>query len=218
MTLFEKIFGTKAGNAKIDSQLQQVLELEATKKRLEMERDQIALELQNQKKRSAMALEEESHKQKLDFAEKKAVFDREKAVWATEKAEITARAERDRKEFEARLKADSEMKLTEAVTLAKLDSQQQVKQAELDRDRKISELRTEHAEALAKVKADTAEEYYKKMSAAFSEIQIHGDKASKFQQELALKMIEAMPRARTDLGVSISDGRAALPAPATVDV
>lgn len=196
---------------KIDAQTAQVLELEAAKKRLEIEREQIALELENQKKRFQMKLEEESHKQKLAFDEKKAVFDREKAVWETEKKELVDRSARERKEFEEKLKKEHELKVTEAVTLAKLDSQQQVKQAELDRDRVITELRTQQAEALAKVKADTAEEYYKRMTTAFTEIQLNGDKSTKFVQELALKMFDSVPRPGFDVGVNV--GQTALPAP-----
>lgn len=208
------IFGKKkAASNKIDSQTAQVLELEASKKRLEIEREQIALELENQKKRFQMKLDEEKHAQKLAFDEKKAVFDREKAVWETEKKEIVARAERERSEFEERLKKDHELKLTEAVTLAKLDSQQKVKQAELDRDRQITELRTQQAEALAKVKSDTAEEYYKRMTTAFTEIQLNGDKSTKFVQELALKMFDHQPRGGFDVGVNVGN---ALPAPKTV--
>lgn len=206
------VFGSSVARSKIDSQTAQVLELEASKKRLEIDREQIALELDNQKKRFQMKLDEEKHVQKLAYEEKKAVFDREKAVWEAEKKEITGRNERERKEFEERLTKTQELKLTEAVTLAKLDSQQQVKQAELDRDRQISELRTKHAEDLAKVKSDTAEEYYKKMTSAFTEIQLNGSKDSKFVQELALKMFDSIPRGGADFNVGIGVGNA-LPAP-----
>lgn len=212
-TLYTALFGSSTAGRKIDSQTAQVLELEASKKRLEMEREQISIELENQKKRFQMKLDEEKHAQKLAFDEKKAVFDREKAVWETEKREITGRNERERKEFEERLTKEHELKLTEAVTLAKLDSQQKVKQAELDRDRQLSELRTSQAEALSKVKSDTAEEYYKKMTSAFTEMQLNGDKSTKFVQELALKMFDHKPRVGSfDLGVNVNQGTA-LPSP-----
>jgi hypothetical protein len=211
---FTRLFAPDVKSSKIDAQTAQVLELEAQKKRLEMERDQISLELENQKKRNQMKLDEEKHAQKLAFDEKTAVFNREKALWETEKRDLLARSERERKEFEERLKAEHELKLTEAVTLAKLDSQQKVKQAELDRDRQVTELRTKQAEELAKVKSDTAEEYYKKMTSAFTEMQLHGDKSTKFVQELALKMFDVNPRpAKFDLGVNVNQGQSALPAP-----
>lgn len=205
------IFGkNKVATAKIDKSTEQVLELEASKKRLEMEREQISIELENQKKRFQMKLDEEKHAQKLAYDEKKAVFDREKAVWEAEKKELLARSERERKEFEERLTKDHQIKLTEAVTLAKLQSQQEVKQAELDRDRQITELRTKQAEELSKVKSDTAEEYYKRMTNAFTEIQLNGDKSTKFVQELALKMFDSVPRGGFDVGVNVGN---ALPAP-----
>lgn len=210
--IFRSNSAGKAKAMKIDSQTAQVLELETQKKRLEMESETIKLELNNSRTRFDMMLEQERHKQKLAFDEKSAVFDREKKVWATEKQEILDRGARDKSEFEERLKKDHELKLTEAVTLAKLDSQQKVKQAELDRDRQITELRTEHAEELSKVKSDTAEEYYKKLTHAFTEIQLNGSKDSKFVQELALKMFDSMPRGGSfDLGVNVN--QPALPAP-----
>lgn len=97
------------------------------------------------------------------------------------------------------------------VATNKIDSQQKVKQAELDRDRQITELRTQQAEALAKVKSDTAEEYYKRMTAAFQEIQLNGDKSTKFVQELALKMFDSVPRGGADFTVGIN--APALPSP-----
>jgi outer membrane murein-binding lipoprotein Lpp len=58
--MFNNLFGTKAGKAKIDSQTAQVLELETQKKRLEIERDQIQIELANAKDRAVMQLEKET--------------------------------------------------------------------------------------------------------------------------------------------------------------
>lgn len=199
------LFGSKVAKTKIDRSTEQVLELEAQKKRLEMERDQISLELDNQKRKFQMSLEEEKHKQKLDLESKSAVFAREKEIWKAEKEELIARAARDKKEFEERLQKQHEITLQEAVTLAKLESQQKVKQAELDRDRQVTELRTQHAEELAKVRAEQAESHYNKLTAAFQEIQLNGDKTSKFVQDLALKMLDTMPRGtRTDVGINVN--------------
>lgn len=210
-----KLFGNKVAQTKIDKSTEQVLELEAQKKRLEIERDQISLELDNQKRKFQMSLEEEKHKQKLDLESKNAIFAREKEIWKAEKEELVARAEREKKEFEEHLKKQHDITLQEAVTLAKLDSQQKVKQAELDRDRQITELRTQHAEALSKLRSESAENHYNKLTEAFQEIQLNGDKTSKFVQELALKMVDGFPKGtRTDIGVNVN--QPALEAPKVV--
>lgn len=206
-------FGTKAGKTKINAQTAQILDLEAQKKRLEFDKEQINLELDNQKKKFDMTLETIRHKQNLEFQEKSAVFEREKKVWETEKQELIDRSKREKEEFENRLQKETEIKLQEATVLNKLDSQQQVKQAELDRDRKISELRTAQAEQLAKVKSDTAEEYYKKMTSAFQDIQTNGTQSTKFVQELALKMFDSAPRGGLRADINVSSNTPALPAP-----
>lgn len=197
------MFGSKVAKTKIDKSTEQVLELEAQKKRLEMERDQIQLELENTKKRESMKIEVEAHKHTLKLQEEKAVFDREKKVWEIEKKELTDRAAREKKEFQERLQAESDLKTQEAVTLTKLEAQQQVKQGELDKSREVNDLRTAHAEALSKVKSELAEDYYSKLTAAFQDIQMNGDKNSKFVQELALKVFDRVPANSTDISVRV---------------
>jgi len=199
------MFGIKktAANNKIDKSTEQVLELEAQKKRLEMEREQISLELQNIKQRQEMNIEKEKHKHSLALASEKAVFEREKEIWAKEKAELLDRAEREKSEFEATLAQKFELKTQEAVTLTKLEAQQLVKQAELDKERAISELRAEQAEEISALEATKSEEYYKKLTEAFADIQMNGDKNSKFVQELTLQMLNKMPTPQIGVGVSV---------------
>jgi len=201
------MFGkSKIANRKIDKSTEQIIDLETQKKRLEMERDEIQLDLENQKKRWGMKLEEEAHKHKLLLMEEKSVFDREQQIWVKDKEELIARNTRDREEFEKRLKQEFEINKQEAVTLINLDSQQKVKQAELDRDREINKIKTSHAEELSKVKSDTAETYYKKLTEAFQDMQINGDKNTKFVQEMALKIFDKVPAGKTDVGVTVDTG------------
>jgi hypothetical protein len=211
--MFKKLFGKKdvketarasVSSTKIERSTEAVMELEVEKKRLQMEVEQIKLELDNQKKRETMKLEEEAHKHKLKLQEEKAVFEREKKVWEVEKKELADRYAREKVEFEGKVKQEFELKTQEAVTLTKLDSQQKVKQAEIDSERKINALQTKHADDLAKVRAETAEEHYKKLTAAFQEMQLHGDKNTKFVQELALKVFEKVPTPRAEFGVDIN--------------
>lgn len=195
---------SKVAQVKIDSSTAEILELATQKKRLEMERDQIALELDNVKSREKMKLEVENHKHTLKLQEEKAVFERERKVWEVEKKELEARAKREKEEFETRLKADTDLKMQEAVTLTKLDAQQKVIQTQVDKDRVINDLKTSHSEQMAKVKTGLAEEYYEKLTVAFQEIQMNGDKNSKFVQELALKIFDQAPKQRQEFGFDVN--------------
>lgn len=83
------MFGlNRVAKAQIDNATRQILELEAVKKRLELDKDSIQIELANVKKRQQMVLEEEVHKQKLVLESEKAVFDRERKIWDKEKLEL----------------------------------------------------------------------------------------------------------------------------------
>lgn len=201
---FMGMFKSPAERAKINKSTEQILELEVLKKRLEMERDSIQQELDNQKKRESMKIEVEVHKSVLKMQEEKAVFDREKKVWETEKKEMQDRFKRENEEQVNRLKQQSELSLQEAVTLTKLDSQQKVIQLQVDNDRATSVLMTSHATELAKVRTDLAEEYYNKLTQAFTDIQMKGDKNSQFVQDLALKIFDRAPANKTSFGVDVT--------------
>lgn len=196
-------FFNKVAKAELDRATQQLLELETKKKRLEIERDQIALELDNQKKRMDMVLEQERHKQTLKLQSEVAVFEREREIWKKEKADLEARYKRENEEFENRLKKDFEIKLTEAVTLTKLESQQLIKQAELDKERKISELQVEMAQKIAVIQEEESKNHYNKLTQAFETMQLHGDKNTKFVQELALKILDKTPSSKVGVDVNV---------------
>ena len=51
---------------------------------------------------------------------------------------------------------------------------------------------------------DLSEQYYQKLTEAFQEIQLNGDKNSKFVQELALKVFDKMPTSRSEVGIDVS--------------
>lgn len=202
--MLNKLFRSKIVNTKIDNSTAQILELETTKKRLEIDKEQISLELQNIKQKMDMQLEEEAHKQKLKLQEEKAVFEREKKVWVVEKEELLARGLREKTEFEDRLKKEYDLKIQEAVTLNKLESQQQIKQAELDKSREVNAIRTQSCEDVSNVRTQLAEEYYTRLTSAFQEIQLKGDANSKFVQELALKMFDKVPTSKSKFKVDVT--------------
>lgn len=190
---------------KIDKSTAQVLELEAEKKGLEMEKEQIALDLANMKTRQSMALEKEQHKHELALQAERAVFEREREIWEKEKAELVARAKREKEEFENTLRKELELKHNETVTLTKLESQQKIKQAEIDKERVINKLKAEHAQELARVQADESEKYHEKLDKSLQEIMIKGDHNSKFLKQLtleAVKKVNTLPKVGVDVDVS----------------
>ena len=207
MGLFSKNSREKAIENKIDKGTEELLDLETHKKRLQLEVEEIQLELQNQRSRSQMELERAKHTHQLELDSQKAVFEREKAIWEKDKADLIASHERDMEEFKESLKREHDLKLQEAVTLTKLESQQKIKQAELDKDREITKLEKEQSKALSELRAKTAEEQFGKFKEIFEEFQMNGDKNSKFIQDLSMKMIENLPTAatRTQVDVGVGD-------------
>jgi len=97
--MFESLFGeeNKAAKTKMKKSTAQVLELEGIKKKLEIDRDQITLELENMKKRQNMKIEEEAHKHRLKLESERAIFDREKEIWKKEKQELIDRNTREKR-------------------------------------------------------------------------------------------------------------------------
>jgi hypothetical protein len=206
------MFFNKVAKAQLDRATTQLLELEAAKKRLEIEKDQINLELQNLRTKMQMEIEKETHKQKLAMDSKTAIFDREKEIWNTEKKELLEKSTRERLEFEDRLKKDSEIKMLEAISLTKIESQQAIAQARVDAVREINKVRTEMAEKVAKIQGEESEKFYNKLTEAFQEMQLNGDKNSKFVQEMALRILDKTPTANVDLSIKNQQ----LPAPKDV--
>ena len=68
----------------------------------------------------------------------------------------------------------------------------------------MTKLSSVHAKEVAELQASESEKYYNKITEAFQEIQMHGDKNSKFVQELALKVFDKVPMARTEVGIDIN--------------
>lgn len=197
----------KVAQVQLDKATEQILQLETQKKRLEMDMTSINLELENSRKRNQMTLEEATHKVKLQLESEKAVFERERKIWDKEKTELLEKSKREREEFEERLKKDFEIKLQEAVTLTKLEMQQKVAQTSVDKEREICKLQTEHAKAVSEMQQSESLKFYDKLTNAFQEMQLNGDKNSKFVQELALKLIDKTPSSKTSVDVNVDSVR-----------
>lgn len=202
--MLENLFGNKVAKNKISSSTGKVLDLEVEIKRLEMSRDQIKLELDNQKSRNEMALEKDRHQQQLKLSTEMSKFANEREKWDAERKELQVASDKALKELKDTLEREHKITLQEAVSLTKLESQQKIKQAELDRDREVNKIRMEQAEALAKVRADSAEETYKKLSNFIEEVATKGDKNTKFVQEMALIMMKGAPQPTVGVEVGVN--------------
>ncbi len=133
-----------------------------------------------------MELEEIKHKHKLVMAEMSDGIVRDKKHWEEDKARAIKTLQQD---YEAKL-SEQALKLKEAVTLAKLDSEQRIKQAQLDADRKMN------AE-VAKLNS----EHYEKLKESMTKLHEEGNANTKFTQDLALKMIGSMPSNKSETKV-----------------
>ena len=135
-----------------------------------------------------MQLAEMEHKHKLQMEEITAKFNREKSEW-----------EKDRERFVSDLKKDSDLKLNEAVTMAKLDYEQRIKQAELTAQEKINN----HTKKLN-------DENYEKLSTSMTKLHEEGNQSTKFLQEIASKMMGSMPKHKTQTKIltgTVKDGK-----------
>lgn len=119
-----------------------------------------------------MHLEELKHKHGLEIDAANAKLELAKREWSSEKQLL-----------ENRLKQEHELKLKEAVTLTKLDSEQRIKQVQLDADRVL----------VSKMK-ELNESHYKELSASMTKLHEEGNVTTKFTQDIALKMFENMPK------------------------
>lgn len=125
----------------------------------------------------------------LFFAGTKAKIREMEHKFTLEVDRLKAQLEQQRKHFEedktraiAQLAKEHDIKLTEAVTLAKLHAEQEIAKVVKDRDEKFNEA----TEKLLK-------ENYDKMTAALDKLHSDGNFMTKYVQELSLKMMEKAP-------------------------
>lgn len=195
-------FSNKIQKDKIDRTTAQILELQSTKKELEIEIANQRQELDNERKRQVMKIEEEQHKHKLEMQSKDAEFARSKKAWEEDKTLMLKRFGEERTDFETRLKSEYDLKLQEAVTLAKLDAEQRVRQVELDKSRATSELESKYAKEKSELEQKLSQDYYSKLTAAMADFNANGNVTTKFMQEIAMKVFEKAPFANPNLQIA----------------
>jgi hypothetical protein len=91
-----------------------------------------------------------------------------------------------------------ELALTEATTLLKLDYQQQIKQKEMDFQKTVNDLKASQLMEQANFKAKVQDENYERLKDAMTKLHEEGNVTTKFTQDLALKMFEKVPTAKSE--------------------
>lgn len=126
-----------------------------------------------------MELAELKHKHGLELKEKTADFMLAKREWVLEKEQLLKT-----------LKEEHRLKLTEMVTLTKLEGQQLSKRAELDAESKLN----------SEIKKLTTD-HYESLKNAMTKLHEEGNVTTRFTQDLALKMLEGMPSNKSETKV-----------------
>lgn len=110
-------------------------------------------------------------------------FKQEKKNWDEDKSRLVDQ-----------LQKEHDLKLKEILTLTKLDSEQKIKQMQLDATRSVDELRNQNIKEMSNLKESLLTDHYNKLSEAMGKLHQEGNHQTKFTQELALKMLEGMPK------------------------
>lgn len=158
------------------------VELQGDKKKLEIELETMNLQLTNDKLGQDMTLEKEKHTHGLIVQGKEADLARTKKNHTEDMTRLTSQ-----------LKADHDVKLTEAVALAKLESEQEKAQAAIDNKKELLKAEGAFQKELSEYKTKSAKEYYDKITKAQDDLYTKGSTATKFVQDMALTMLEKAP-------------------------
>lgn len=176
---------------------QHYIDLHAQLVKQELETKQLEIKLMKEQKRNAinpgffgrlfgrryrMYLNELTHSHNLALEEINARLVREKGNW-----------EEDRERLKKQLTEDSDLKLKEAVVAARLEADQRIASIKLEGDRRV-------VSEIEKLNKD----HYSKLSEAMTKLHEEGNVTTKFTQDLALKMMEGMPKARLETKVITS--------------
>lgn len=180
----------KAKRQVMDSATRQIVELEAKKKGLEMDIEQVRLKLDNEREGQRMELERVKHSFKLEMDGAKKDLERAKQLFEEDKKRLVSQQQDLHTAEIEKLRKEAEINLMELQSLSKLHSEQKVAEATLAKDKAVQALETKYAKDLAALEGKLAKEYYEKMQAALTELHTHGSTQSKFVQELALKMFD----------------------------
>lgn len=90
------------------------------------------------------------------------------------------------------------LELTEAITLLKLDLQQQMKQKEIDYQKDLNDLKIKMETEKVEYQKRLQEDNYERLKNAMTKLHEEGNVTTKFTQDIAIKMLERVPPAKTE--------------------
>jgi transketolase len=102
------------------------------------------------------------------------------------------------------LEAEHDRKLREVTSLMRLDGANKEAALKQEYNKTILEMSKEHEEKIINIKHTLMDENYKKLSDAMSKLHEEGNVTTRFTQDLALKMMEGMPKAKVETRVITS--------------
>lgn len=92
-----------------------------------------------------------------------------------------------------RMKQESELKLNEERVKMNLKLEQEIAQAKLLCDTTVQEEKIKHLKEASAITTKVQEEYYERMKNALEELNSKGNYATKFLQEMSLKLLDRAP-------------------------
>jgi len=181
MNLFNKT-PKKAHELNLAKTAEDYIELKAAHETLKAQKESVELNLQNDKRKQEMVIEEERHNHKLEIKDKDAAAER-----------LKKHAEEDKKRFEEKLQHQFDIKEKEAISLAKLDGEQQVAKLKLEHAQELHDLKVKHAQEVAASSTQSAKEFYEQMKVELSKMNTEGNVNTKLFHEMTLKLIDKAP-------------------------
>lgn len=107
--------------------------------------------------------------------------------------------------LEKKLTTESDMKLRESIALLEMNAEQKEQTMTAKHKEELESVKREAKNEFIKLKDNLLSENFEKMSQAMTKLHEEGNVTTRFTQDLALKMMEGMPKAKLETRV-ITDG------------
>jgi len=179
---------------KLDSVTNEILNLQVTKKELEIEIRNLKNTLDVSQKEHSFLVDSERRKLKAEAEDERSNFQRKERNLIE-----------DNKRLEEKLKSEHETKLSEAIAYAKLDAQQTVAQLKMDYEKKINEIKTTHSAEISELRSSLASKYYEDLHQMMTKFNTEGTVTTQFIQQMALGMMEKDKGSQTTVKVLSSN-------------
>jgi hypothetical protein len=170
------IFNNENKRKKIKELDKEVIDMQCEVEKLKLQRDTIKQQV-----------ELEKEKQEHTFRLKEQKFEADKINWQA-----------DMKALENRLRTESETKLTEAISLGKLDKEQELAKQRYEYDKKIQDIQSKHVQDFSQLESKLAKEYYDKLYEAMERFNREGTVTTNFMSDLVKNVFDKIPPARME--------------------